>query len=210
MMASVTRVRRERIPLQASATSSGMEASTITFPCRKTGTPTSSSRAVANLEASSCRGKVTCCRIRLGIGIIRIRKAQGNRIARKNVHPWNRMIRPARSATSDPPSSRGSELPLLSYSYSALVSEDMRKWVSDAKQNRYFGRQCWLQTSKYDQKSLSESPGPGNSASQRENGKLFPIPANHRRPSVLLEMAEDAVSPTIRWSWGFIPKIVGE
>ncbi len=113
-------------------------------------------------------------------------------------------------ATSDPPSSRGSELPLLSYSYSALVSENMRKWVSDAKQNRYFGRQCWLQTSKYDQKSLSESPGPGNSASQRENGKLFPIPANHRRPSVLLEMAEDAVSPTIRGSWGFIPKIVGE
>src|ERR1700716_2184788 len=32
--------------------------------------------------------------------------------------------------TSDPPSSRGAELPLLNYSYSALDSENMRKWVS--------------------------------------------------------------------------------
>src|ERR1700674_5667564 len=32
--------------------------------------------------------------------------------------------------TNHPPSSRGAELPLLSHSYSALVLENMRKWVS--------------------------------------------------------------------------------
>src|ERR1035441_7970316 len=87
MRASVTRVRRDRMPLQASATSSGIEGSTITLPCRNTGTWTSSSSAVANWDASNCRGNVTFCRSRLGMGIIRIRNDQGNRTARKKIQP---------------------------------------------------------------------------------------------------------------------------
>src|SRR6266850_1495699 len=37
----------------------------------------------------------------VGIGIIRIRKAHGNRTARKKGHPRNRMIKPASRSSSD-------------------------------------------------------------------------------------------------------------
>jgi hypothetical protein len=76
--------------------------------------------------------------------------------------------------TSDPPSSRGAELPLLSYSYSALVSENMRKWVStqsktgaSAPASAAYGnysRVIWTWA--------LDQLGPV----RRKNGKLFPIP----------------------------------
>jgi hypothetical protein len=83
--------------------------------------------------------------------------------------------------TSDPPSSRGAELPLLSYSYSALVSENMRKWVSTqsktgasapagATYGNYF-RVVWT-------RALDQF-GPV----RRKNGKLFPIPLPGNRGS---------------------------
>src|ERR1700722_17997196 len=42
-----------------------------------------------------------CCRIRSGIGIIRIKKAQGNSTALKNFHLRNRMMSPASRTSRD-------------------------------------------------------------------------------------------------------------
>src|ERR1700686_2559886 len=83
--------------------------------------------------------------------------------------------------TSDPPSSIGAELPLLSYSYSALVPENMRKWVSTQRKTgasapagatygNYF-RVIWTRA--------LDQLGPV----RRKNGKLFPIPLPGNRGS---------------------------
>ena len=87
MMAKVPSDMRERMPLQASATSSGMDGSTITFPSRKTGTPSRGSTPAATRDASNCKGKVIWLKTMAGIGIIRTRNARGNNKARRKFHP---------------------------------------------------------------------------------------------------------------------------
>ena len=100
---------------------------------------------------------------------------------------------------SDPPASRGVELPLLSYSYSALVSENMRKWVSDAKQNRRFDRALLIQSPKsLSRLTFGGARPPRTSVSGRQVPRklenYFPFPPTVEACFVLLEMLQMRVS----------------
>ena len=65
------------------------------LPSRKTGTPASGRVLAATLEASIWSGNVIWLKRIAGIGIISSRKAQGNKTARKQVHPSKKITRPA-------------------------------------------------------------------------------------------------------------------
>ena len=75
----VKRLIRERMPLQASATSSFMTGSWITLPSCRTGTPSIGSIMLASLEASSCRGKVIWLKMIAGKGMASRRIRMGKR-----------------------------------------------------------------------------------------------------------------------------------
>src|SRR5712691_11522122 len=90
MIARVTRESRERMPLQASATSRAMSGSMMMFPSRRTGTPARGNTKAASLEARICKGKVIWLKMMAGIGTIRIRNAQGNSKAANHSQPANR------------------------------------------------------------------------------------------------------------------------
>src|SRR5260370_12776546 len=92
---------RDRIPLQASATSRAMAGRMITLPSRKTGTPIQGKVVLATLDASNCSGKVIWLKTMAGMGIINSRNAQGKRRARKKLHPRNRTIKLPRTINSD-------------------------------------------------------------------------------------------------------------
>src|SRR5208283_979488 len=95
MTASVVNDMRERMPLQASATSRAMTGSLITLPSRNTGTPIQGKVVLATRDANNCKGKVTRLKRMAGMGIISNRNAQGNKRARKKFQPRNNTIIPA-------------------------------------------------------------------------------------------------------------------
>src|SRR5205807_9940285 len=90
MIARVPRESRERMPLQASATSRAMSGSMMIFPSRRTGTPASGNTKPASLEARICKGNVIWLKMMAGIGIIKIRNAQGKSKAANDSQPANR------------------------------------------------------------------------------------------------------------------------
>ena len=82
-MAKVAKDIRERIPLQASATSSAMAGNWIMFPSRNTGTPSQGKVCAAAREASNCSGNVIWLKTMAGMGIMNNRNAHGKKTARK-------------------------------------------------------------------------------------------------------------------------------
>src|SRR5215472_7625866 len=88
---------KERIPLQASATSRVSRGRLITFPSRKTGTQRKGRTEDATREASSCNGKVIWLKTITGRGIIRTNTAHGNKTALNRFHPKSRRETPART-----------------------------------------------------------------------------------------------------------------
>src|SRR5215472_5601493 len=101
MMASVPRDNRERMPLQACATSSGIAGRLITLPSRKTGTPARGSAKAAAFDARICKGKVIWLKMIAGMGIISISRAQGNKIARNHPQPRKKITSPAITMRSE-------------------------------------------------------------------------------------------------------------
>src|SRR5579863_64570 len=98
---SVASDNRERIPLQASATSRGMAGRLMMLPWRNTGTPSRGRTEAASLDASNWSGKVIWLKMMAGMGIIRNRKAQGKSTARKSRHPRKKTISPASSSNRE-------------------------------------------------------------------------------------------------------------
>src|SRR6266852_5393345 len=97
MIARVVSDSKERMPLQASATSRGMAGRLITLPSRNTGTPKNGSTVADNFDARICKGKVIWLKTMAGMGTINTRKSSGNMIARKNSHPRKKRIMPVAS-----------------------------------------------------------------------------------------------------------------
>ena len=85
MTASVNRDVTERMPLQASATSSGPVASWRILPRSINGTPTHRSTSADTCDTSNCSGKVIWLKRMAGMGIISSRQAQGNNTARHGI-----------------------------------------------------------------------------------------------------------------------------
>src|SRR6185437_1140409 len=101
MIASDVSDKSERIPLQASATSSGMAGRLMTLPSRSTGTPNIGRVQAASLEARICNGNVIWLNTMEGIGTIRSRNASGNSTARNIGQPQKKMTKPANKKIRD-------------------------------------------------------------------------------------------------------------
>src|SRR5215469_2734819 len=101
MIASVVSVIRERIPLQASATSKGIAGRLMMLPSRNTGTPRKGKNHAETLDARICKGKVIWLNTMAGMGIIKTSNAKGNSSARKNSQPRKKITRPVVSRTSE-------------------------------------------------------------------------------------------------------------
>ena len=99
--AKQVRESSECMPLQASATSSGIAGRLITFPSRRTGTPSRGNNDADNFDARICRGNVISFRTIDGIGTIRTKKASGNSTALSICQPDKKMIMPASKKTRE-------------------------------------------------------------------------------------------------------------
>ena len=89
------------MPLQASATSSFIRGSTMTFPSRRTGTPKRGSRALASLEARICSGKVIWLKTIAGMGMASKRTSRAKRNSFKNCRPPKQSTSPASKMSSE-------------------------------------------------------------------------------------------------------------
>src|SRR6185437_53725 len=101
MIASDVSDKSERIPLHASATSSGIAGRLMTLPSRSTGTPNTGKVQAASLEARICNGNVIWLKTMEGIGTIRNRNASGNSTARNICQPQKKMTNPANRKIRD-------------------------------------------------------------------------------------------------------------
>src|ERR1017187_1109339 len=98
---SVNRLTRERMPLQASATSNCMEGSSITLPSRRTGTPNKGSKWLASFEARIWRGMAISLKIIAGRGMARKSTSKAKRRSLRSCHPPKQSTNPASSITSE-------------------------------------------------------------------------------------------------------------
>src|SRR5215469_399785 len=101
MIVSVVSVISERIPLQASATSNGIAGKLMMLPSLNTGTPTRGKNHAESFDAKSCKGKVIWLNKMVGMGIIKMRKARGNRSARRNSQPRKKITKPVVSRSNE-------------------------------------------------------------------------------------------------------------